>query len=72
MCTGGTKPGDMPVFDADLNVDGVATRPVDDRRADYLKRSHESFPPPPASRLGPCVKHHGTASRSFPMDKLWE
>ncbi len=46
MCPGGTKLGDMPVFDGDVDVDGVATRSVDDRRADYLNTSHESFPPP--------------------------
>ncbi|GHF68003.1 hypothetical protein GCM10017566_47200 [Amycolatopsis bartoniae] len=44
-CTGGADLGDMPVFDSDVDVDGIATRPVDDRGADDLKTSHESFPP---------------------------
>ncbi|MFC5162948.1 hypothetical protein ACFPOI_29630 [Nonomuraea angiospora] len=33
---GGPELGDPPVFDGDVDVYGVAPRPVGDRRADHL------------------------------------
>ncbi len=68
---GGTESGDAAVLDRDVEVAGVAPRSVDDRRADYMSRSHGRSSVV-ASRLRPCAKRHGTAKPSFPMDKLWE